>query len=96
MRMTLILSAVIAALCLTQASCLVAIGKRDATIRARDQTIATMTLERKRADDAAALLGVRDATVAGEAARACGLEGQDAFTRGVAVGRAVCAARGPQ
>lgn len=96
MRIVWILSAVIAMLLSGLGASLVAIGHRDAIIKARDERIGLMTREREAADRAAALLGERDATVAGEAARTCGVEGQDAFTRGVAVGRAVCVARGPQ
>lgn len=86
MRLTLTLAAVIAALCFSQAFCLIALGKRDAAL-------ATCARERKADAEAARSLAARDAAVADEAAKACGVEGNDAFNRGVSVGRAVCEAR---
>jgi len=93
MRLTIILAAVIAALIFSQAACLVLLGRRDAQIRTLNDTVTTCHRERRADREAAKRLGARDATVAGEAARACGLEGNDAFNRGVSVGRAVCTAR---
>lgn len=96
MRLTLILSAVIAALFLSQAACLVALGKRDAQIRTLEAAVTTCQREREADQKTARELGLRDAAVAGAAARACGIEGNDAFNRGVSVGRAVCMARQPK
>lgn len=96
MRTVWILSAVIAMLLASLGASLMAVGQRDAIIKARDERIGLMTRERQAAERLTGLLGERDATVATEAARACGIEGNDAFTRGVAVGRAVCAARAPR
>jgi hypothetical protein len=92
-RLTLILSAVIAALFFSQAACLIALGRRDAQIRTLEAAVTTCNDARRADQTTARELGLRDATVAGEAARACGIEGNDAFNRGVSVGRAVCEAR---
>lgn len=70
-------------------------GERDARIgeleRAADRVEEIRELEAKRVKD----LEVRNGALVAAQAEACGVEGSDAFDRGVRTGMAVCLARTP-